>query len=834
MTTSVLLGMALLTMMATAATLASLSASRRLYHGDGQDAERLRLAFGVGAAPFVLGLASVLALSVLPGASHQQHLALMILVLILVFGIGLGTGKPVLPSLPKEPDPISKTERMILRVIRAALFLWGVSLIGNTLLIPLTQNDSLEYALVGRELFFSRAISIYPVMNPDTNATGFFGPWTHPPLYVGLIYLANVLQGQANDPGVMRLLSPWFLSANLFVVYHLGLVFGRLAAGFSALIMLSVPLYFLGATSALLDALPSLGMSLVLVALLHPQKQSAPIRQGIVLGLAIALGLWAHSQSILLIPLALLGLLLASGPRDFFSRANAVRLAVTGAVVVAVASWPYMRNIGIFGAMISDNPLIFSLDVLDWAGYFAQSRSLSSVPEVVQYGIFKGWFAYEAFGFSFWFMLIGLFYSLARLMRRDALSSWIAGEFSSEADRTMLLWLGLIVIYLGGVVLSSLAGIDLMIRNERYMLIILPMAALIGGTGLAALTQRLSFQPAGQSGSVAHLGGVVVLSAFFATGLLQFMAVGGFRLFTLKVDVKSVFVPERERLRPVAMMEPIFHLNTSTPRDALILSMKPADMFYAERRMLSYLDPRLVPFYRASSVENALAELNKLGVTHVHMPDYALPPVYNSFLQSILARSDLSQLTYANGGHQLYALRMPNEPSASPGISARQDSQFRVLALDDWSETRQLVLGGRRMISRIALWTRPLADDLQSQGARFWLFRRDVSTLLMSGGRFHPGSSLAGATPVEGRREYLLSLQLEGEAFARVSVAQIAADGKASLETLGDMPLSGGAPARGFQRRFLARADSVAVRVVIEYVGAGHLKIKDAQLFTQP
>ena len=82
-------------------------------------------------------------------------------------------------------------------------------------------------------------------------------------------------------------------------------------------------------------------------------------------------------------------------------------------------------------------------------------------------------------------------------------------------------------------------------------------------------------------------------------------------------------------------------------------------MYYAGRRMLSYLDPRLVPFYSAREPAEALATLKALGVTHVHLPDYGLPPLYDSQLHKILRSLNMATLVFQADGYQIYRL----EPS---------------------------------------------------------------------------------------------------------------------------------------------------------------------------
>ncbi|MFO1266420.1 MAG: hypothetical protein U1F67_06265 [Rubrivivax sp.] len=73
-------------------------------------------------------------------------------------------------------------------------------------------------------------------------------------------------------------------------------------------------------------------------------------------------------------------------------------------------------------------------------------------------------------------------------------------------------------------------------------------------------------------------------------------------------------------------------LRRETPPQSIVLSLKPADMFYAGRTMMTTSIAALAAFYGALAPADAAAELRDLGVTHVHLPDYWLPPVYNAAL----------------------------------------------------------------------------------------------------------------------------------------------------------------------------------------------------------
>jgi hypothetical protein len=67
-----------------------------------------------------------------------------------------------------------------------------------------------------------------------------------------------------------------------------------------------------------------------------------------------------------------------------------------------------------------------------------------------------------------------------------------------------------------------------------------------------------------------------------------------------------------------------------------VLTLRQAEFaFYSKVRFISHIDPRMVPFFSAKTVEAAFQELRRLGITHVSIPEEPLPTLYNSFLEEI-------------------------------------------------------------------------------------------------------------------------------------------------------------------------------------------------------
>ena len=781
-------------------------------------------AFGIACAPFLLGLLSVIALGLFRFKSHEFHLGVVCVALI-----GLCAVAPMLPA-PIRPRPLQgRTERSPLSwVLGALLVAYMAILIVFALFVPLTQNDGLEYAIVGRTLYESRDLLSYPVLNSGASPSGFYGPWTHPPLYVSLIYIANVIQGNADAPGLMRLISPWCALSATGLVYAIGCMGGRVTGMLAAVFTLSTPMFFLGAGSSLIDPLPVLGISLVLCSVIAVEGKA--VICGVVQGLTLGCTLWAHSQAVLFVPLSIAALTLKNGwrePRPLLLQAI-VLLGISG----LIAAWPYGRNFHLFGSIISDNPAVFALKELRWAEYFSMARGLESWPEKIQYGILKGWFALEAYSLAFWCMSLGMALYVARLHRRHIWAQLRQGYFSQVPEHWLFVPFCIVLIYIGGAFLSALLGIDQMMRSERYMLVILPCVAILAGSGIYHWAWQPSFGPEERDDSeqthpkaryrVVKSAAIVL---FFTAQLIVF---GGYRWLSPVVAAGQTGHHKINSIRQWPAYGAIEYLRHNAPLRSVVFTMKPSDMYYSEHRMLSYLDPRLIAFYLEADVGLARQRLRELGVSHLHIPDYSLPPVYNSVLQEMIARPDIAQLVFSSDGYQIYKLR----DDVNPFFGTIRDISPGAIS---WTQVCQLVLGGRKSILRLPLSSRVMSSGEVSHPCMdLPFFQRESAQIVLSGtDSVIEVNAAHDLIPVSGTKEYRLELALEGHAWVQVYLYQYDKAGRLLNQFMaGEIALAKQDSKRRFERRFISHQEAASVRIGIEHRGNSSLRVVKASLIT--
>ncbi|MGQ3892483.1 hypothetical protein [Legionella sp. CNM-4043-24] len=782
-------------------------------------------ATGVVLSPFLAGIAAVLALLLFPQGNPDTHL--------LFTGILL-TITACLYRAGTKPLPCSKpVSDWIMRLLQLLLLVWLAALFCNSVFLPLTQNDPLEYATVGRLLYQARTLDIYPVLDTVNNPSGFFGPWTHPPLYVSLIYLTSAIQGHANAPGLMRLIAPWFLLCSTMGVVALARLQKSSFSLLAGILFVSTPMLFLGADSAQIDPLPT--NAIVLLMLMLTGLNQRGIALGCWLGLALGLGMWTHSQAILLIPMLAAALLLLRGLLQW--RQALLEFAVALGMAMLIAGYPYWKNLLIFGSPISDNPAVFALKSLDWQGYFRYARGLNTGPALVQYGIFKGWFVPEAYGLNFWLMTLGAILLVWRTGIKKSGEGLLHGIAQYTPEMTMLwLALGLVLTYLAGVVLSVLAGIDLMVRNERYLLIIMPAVALCASYGISGLVQKEDGPVNWYSPSIKRRRTILLaaIGGFFA--LAQLAAVGYYYNWrSISTSSQLPVTASENRLERILNMTSAFDLMARmpdlVPAQALVLTMRPADMYYSGRKMVSYLDPAMLPVYLEKSAAAVHKHLKALGINYVHSVDYTLPPMSNSFIQDVLASPELSTMKYSSGMYQLYSL---DDSGLREGTTVNITPGFI-----PWTTGYKVHFVPDKYLPLLGLNAKTL-DNNASIVSSQRLFNRDYSVLTQSGLDAHnQQKQLQSLTPVNPDSEYVVKLTIKGRGFVRLWITQLDADGMAikaqgsgvsPYMRMGELSLSERYPQQRFLRRFKTLAGAKYVRFGIEQQGQSQVQIVQASL----
>lgn len=744
------------------------------------------------AAPFVFGLLAVAGYTFL-GTSSRNVFWGCIVVLAIAASIASYFGF----KAPMRSKPFRVAGgALTLTVFTLSLCF---ALLTATAYTPFYSNDALEYATVAKELSISGNLAIYPLIAPDSLASGFYGPWTHPPLYPVLL---SVLSFSADGSPTLlsKLTNFWFAIATAILLFAIVAKSHPIKALLAVFLLFSTPLYFESVSSSLIDALPVAGLLLIFAA---QSIGGTSFHRGLLSGISLGLALWSHSQAILFIPFLAVLIVAHYGLRRI--KVALIEFAYALAIAMPVACAPYLKNLKVFGSLISDNPTVFALPSLMWSDYFAISRGINTLIAALQYGLLKGWFMISSFGWIFWLATVGAI-AIVWTERKNYFSVLAEGT-EGRPCAVELKSIVLILTYLAGCLVSIIAGNDLMIKNERYLLMLVPFAAI--------LAAAISFQ----------LGSALVVAIFDERRMpwkreLCALALASLTFFVLiRPSLMQIgwlrFIPailgnECDKA-PFCGATPenissMLWVDTNLPGNAVILAMRPADLLYSGRRMISYLDPRLLAVYEASKSGEALRILRDLGVTHVQFPDYYMPPIYNSVVEQLLADPSSTSLIHDSMGHQIYAL-LPETFAVS---SANQ------IDFVDWERVQGTDIPTfRRWAGLDLLGSKYVVGSTSVGESPFGLFERSFKTVVTS--EFVD----KGSAPHD---QWLLKMKIGGHGSFRVWVN---IEGFRSVR-VADLFLGDRKPNHVLARRFSIPADRRRFSIVIEHFGNSSLVLDEA------
>jgi len=349
------------------------------------------------------------------------------------------------------------------------LCLGGVVLaLATAFLLPLRENDPLEYASTARQLLLLKDSTQYPFVNTDVSS-GYYGPWSHGLGYINLWVWNGLLGDQQMGSAGARLVSSYYVFATglaLLSVNWGSLFRGRLI---SALLYIGTPIIFVNAISSHIDTIRIATFFLVLCLFycyLLEKSNSLLLLSAFLSGLA----LYTHSLNLLILPLIGWVWLLHERKLSFgfFARGT---LFIFLALIVVVPR--YMKNVEVFGSPIADfNAVqVWQVESLYFEEWLRLARRLDSWFDRLFFGVGKGLSQPDRFGLAYYVFFVALILYVRDVMR-DGIGAWRRFFITNS-------WTGyffqISMIFMAMVIVSWAVGLDSFIKNERYTLTIQPI-----------------------------------------------------------------------------------------------------------------------------------------------------------------------------------------------------------------------------------------------------------------------------------------------------------------------------------------------------------------------
>ncbi len=360
--------------------------------------------------------------------------------------------------------------------------------------MPLMASDPLEYAALSEVIYQDKSLDNYP-LDPSTEQ-GFYARSSHPPAFHMMIVYSYIWQDGAGTSRLLRLIELHYLfafAALLVLACYKATKPGRarnMALALSLLFAMSTPFYVGLVLAFHIDPvrIPLFMLGLVMAAALLQRETgwekekkkskgltlkdgkffSAPV---LLTGVVVGFGMFAHSIGILVLPFTQGAYFLLT--RSSFWRRCAI-CTVFGLTALFVGAGQYVQNTIDFGVPFHDSEPIWELPQVDHKTDVRYRRNLVTTQQRIQNGLFVWFFQPTIYGWIHQVMLISLLLYWRQI-------------WASRMGKVMLI--GLLEFYAIAALTMSI-GIDLVIKNIRYMLTIMPFLVVLAAIGGGELYAR--------------------------------------------------------------------------------------------------------------------------------------------------------------------------------------------------------------------------------------------------------------------------------------------------------------------------------------------------------
>lgn len=309
------------------------------------------------------------------------------------------------------------------------------------------ENDALEYIGIAQILQLNDSLDDYPPIETSW-LKSLYAPSTHPPYFH--IFLALFIPGSENLV-VLR-----FLLIGMFVGMTIVLL-DRRQYKYGVLIICTVPLIVFGiqGLSVEIFRLPFFASGLVLF--LYSKPLTKDFKQYFRYIFALAMMVATHSLGLLMGILVLFVTFLVM--RDFRKLLLSLIALISSIVFVAPQ---YIANTIRFGTPVQDSSPILDLTQIAFFEDLKIRRQISTLSQVLVNGSFRPMIDFSLFGFTF---AIGTLLSFIFVFK----------NFKC-LQKTPLVSISalLVIVFTLLQFFSSIAGIELLIKNVRYALSIFP------------------------------------------------------------------------------------------------------------------------------------------------------------------------------------------------------------------------------------------------------------------------------------------------------------------------------------------------------------------------
>jgi hypothetical protein len=422
------------------------------------------------------------------------------------------------------------------------------------------------------------------------------------------------------------------------------------------------------------------------------------------LGLLFGLGNYVHSIGLIALPIFSV-LAMIVGRSSIPIRAASALVVIATAVTVIAPD--LVTNLRSYGRLIGDSVELWDYAPLMVTEHLRYARGIFTPYEVLTLGLLSTFTRILFFGIAPWITL-GLmpllaiaWFSKRRAPVRDILRRAMRPTVFSVS---VFAWLG----FFGVTALTVLGGSELIIKNARYALTTIAFLCILAvqaGDLLLRLSNKRVLQtlpaaaranqqntivrklrsvlieswpsrlPPFKTASYVRVSAAIFLTVCF-TAMVHLQAARSIRFANidsataLQPDQVQAGVTEYPQSRMISRLNRKLADGTWNPRGK-VLSFRVGDIaYYGRFGYMSYIDPAVLPAFKAGTAREAGEILARIGVSYVATPPYSLPEIYNSALGALLTNPALARIMDSDEGYTLYELfEKPQTPVFEPSTA---------------------------------------------------------------------------------------------------------------------------------------------------------------------
>lgn len=436
-----------------------------------------------GAFPLVLSWVLMHSLWLMPGYNNRIYFYVGLCLALLVISSGYrgiylvlcGINKKSLSiKLGKIYDCIKNS--LVNKLILLLLVFVTLSFILFSTLIPLHENDAVQYYLYAKMFFEQKSLDFYPTIDISF-FSDFYAVASHPLGFVGLHYWGLIAHANSNLGTINYFINVFYLICTYMLFSQVLSKVSMQVKLFAMLLLISNPTYFINGYLHGIDVIRIYFLLAAICCLISLDYKD--IRVQALVACMAGLSMYTHSVNILFtLPFCGLAYLILSRNMILTLRFGLICLSA----FLIIDMYQPVKNYITIGNFISDNMPVLNIESIGYNNHVWIASGLFSSLDKIIWGLFAPFTKLKAYALTCYSFVVLLFaMSFSNNFRKNILSKY---------NNIILITSILIIFYMFVVILSLLMNMHVFVANNRYYTTIMPFMYMLGALALELINNK--------------------------------------------------------------------------------------------------------------------------------------------------------------------------------------------------------------------------------------------------------------------------------------------------------------------------------------------------------